>query len=232
MQAIPSNPARDVVLPRNTQKAKRQKIKHFDNIELKTFLDYLDNLDSNRYRYFYEVTLYKFLLATGCRINEALAMEWSDIDLDNAVVHITKTLNYRLETNSPKSKSSYRDIDIDPKTVTMLKQYKRRQTQEAWKIGQTEIIVFSDFINGYAKNGSLFTRLKTHFKRAKVPNIGFHGFRHTHASLLLNAGIPYKELQHRLGHAKLSMTMDTYSHLSKESAKKATSFYETALGSL
>lgn len=48
MQAIPSNPARDVVLPRNTQKAKRQKIKHFDNIELKTFLDYLDNLDSNR----------------------------------------------------------------------------------------------------------------------------------------------------------------------------------------
>ena len=232
MQAIPSNPARDVVLPRNTQKAKRQKIKHFDNIELKTFLDYLDNLDSNRYRYFYEVTLYKFLLATGCRINEALALEWSDIDLDNAVVHITKTLNYRLETNSPKSKSSYRDIDIDPKTVTMLKQYKRRQTQEAWKIGQTEIIVFSDFINGYAKNGSLFTRLKTHFKRAKVPNIGFHGFRHTHASLLLNAGIPYKELQHRLGHAKLSMTMDTYSHLSNESAKKAISFYETALGSL
>ena len=232
MQAIPSNPARDVVLPRNTQKAKRQKIKHFEKIELKTFLDYLDNLDSSRYRYFYEVTLYKFLLATGCRINEALALEWSDIDFDNAVVHVTKTLNRTQEVNSPKSKSSYRDIDIDPKTVTMLKQYKRRQTQEAWKIGQTERIVFSDFINGYAKNGSLFTRLKTHFKRAKVPNIGFHGFRHTHASLLLNAGIPYKELQHRLGHAKLSMTMDTYSHLSKESAKKATSFYETALGSL
>ena len=69
-------------------------------------------------------------------------------------------------------------------------------------------------------NSTLFTRLKTHFKRAKVPNIGFHGFRHTHASLLLNAGIPYKELQHRLGHSTLSMTMDTYSHLSKESAKK------------
>ena len=52
--------------------------------------------------------------------------------LDNAVVHITKTLNYRLEINSPKSKSSYRDIDIDPKTVSMLKQYKHRQTKEAW----------------------------------------------------------------------------------------------------
>ena len=232
MQAIPFNPAREVILPRNTQKAKRQKIKHFDNIELKAFLDYLDSLDSDRYRYFYEKTLYKFLLATGCRINEALALEWSDIDLDSAVVHITKTLNYKQEINSPKSKSSYRDIDIDPQTVTMLKQYKRRQTQEAWKIGQTESVVFSEFIKGYANNRSLFTRLTTHFKRAKVPNIGFHGFRHTHASLLLNSGIPYKELQHRLGHSQLSMTMDIYSHLSKENAKKAVSFYETALGSL
>ena len=232
MQAIPSNPARDVVLPRNTQKAKRQKVKHFDNEELKKFLAYLDNLDLNKFRYCYENTLYKFLLATGCRINEALALSWSDIDLDNAVVHITKTLNYKQETNSPKSKASYRDLDIDQATVTMLKVYKVRQIQEAWKIGKTESVVFSDFIHEYPNNRTLQTRLRTHFKRANVTNIGFHGFRHTHASLLLNSGIPYKELQHRLGHSTLSMTMDIYSHLSKESAKKAVSFYETALKAL
>lgn len=232
MQAIPSNPARDVVLPRNTQKAKRQKVKHFDNQELKKFLGYLDNLDLNKFRYCYENTLYKFLLATGCRINEALALSWSDIDLDNAVVHITKTLNYKQETNSPKSKASYRDLDIDKATVTMLKAYKVRQIQEAWKIGKTETVVFSDFIHEYPNNRTLQIRLRTHFKRANVPNIGFHGFRHTHASLLLNSGIPYKELQHRLGHSTLSMTMDIYSHLSKESAKKAVSFYETALKAL
>lgn len=232
MQAIPFNPAREVILPRNTKKANRQKVKHFTNLELKRFLDYLDSLNISKYRYFYEVTLYKFLLATGCRINEALALSWSDIDLEGAIIHISKTLNYKQEINSPKSKSSYRDIDIDNQTVTMLKQYKRRQTQEAWKLGQTESIVFSDFINGYANNRSLFTRLSTHFKHAKVPNIGFHGFRHTHASLLLNSGIPYKELQHRLGHSQLSMTMDIYSHLSKENAKKAVSFYEMAMESI
>ncbi|VOF17930.1 prophage Sa05, site-specific recombinase phage integrase [Streptococcus pneumoniae] len=218
MQAIPSNPARDVVLPRNTQKAKRKKVKHFENQELKKFLGYLDNLDTHRYRYYYETTLYKFLLATGCRINEALALSWSDIDLDNAVVHITKTLN--------------RDIDIDQATVSMLKQYKLRQTKEAWKIGQRERVVFSDFIHEYPSSSRLKRRLQTHFKRADVPNIGFHGFRHTHASLLLNSGIPYKELQYRLGHSTLSMTMDIYSHLSKENAKKAVSFYETALKAL
>ena len=232
MQAIPFNPAREVILPRNTQKAKREKVKHFDNEELKKFLAYLDNLDLNKFRYCYENTLYKFLLATGCRINEALALSWSDIDLDNAVVHITKTLNYKQETNSPKSKASYRDLDIDQATVTMLKAYKVRQIQEAWQLGRSETEVFSDFIHEYPNNRTLQTRLRTHFKRAGVPNIGFHGFRHTHASLLLNSGIPYKELQHRLGHSTLSMTMDIYSHLSKESAKKAVSFYETALKAL
>lgn len=159
MQAIPFNPAREVILPRNTRKAKRQKVQHFENQELKTFLAYLDCLDLRKYRHYYEVTLYKFLLATGCRINEALALSWSDIDLDNAVVHITKTLNYKQELNSPKSKSSERDIDIDPKTVTMLKQYKRRQVQEAWKLGQTETVVFSDFIHEYPNNRTLQTRL-------------------------------------------------------------------------
>ena len=232
MQAIPFNPAREVILPRNTQKAKREKVKHFDNDELKSFIKYLDTLDVSRYRYYYEITLYKFLLATGCRINEALALSWSDIDLDNAIVHITKTLNYNQELNSPKSKSSYRDIDIDQATVSMLKQYKHTQVQEAWQLGRSETVVFSDFINEYPNNRTLQTRLRTHFKRADLPNIGFHGFRHTHASLLLNSGIPYKELQHRLGHSQLSMTMDIYSHLSKENAKKAVSFYETALKSL
>lgn len=54
----------------------------------------------------------------------------------------------------------------------------------------------------------------------------------TYASLLLNSGIPYKELQHRLGHSTLAMTMDTYSHLSKEKAKTAVTFYEKAVSSL
>ena len=232
MQAISSNPARDVVLPRNTQKAKRKKVKHFENQDLKKFLDYLEGLDQAKYRNLYEATLYKFLLATGCRINEALALSWSDIDLGNATISITKTLNHLGQINSPKSKASYRDIDIDQGTITMLKTYQLRQIQEAWKLGRTETVVFSDFIHDYPSNKTLGNRLKTRFKHAGVPNIGFHGFRHTHASLLLNSGIPYKELQYRLGHSTLSMTMDIYSHLSKENAKKAVSFYETALKAL
>jgi len=229
LQAIASNPAKDILVPKVKKEKSKVKTKHFTDSELKQFFEYLDSLDQTNFKNLFCITLYKFLLATGCRINEALALNWSDIDLENAVVHVTKTLNYRLETNSPKSKSSCRDIDIDSATVSMLKDYKRKQVQEAWRVGKSETVVFSNIIDKYSNYKLLEVTLKKHFTNAGVPDIAFHGFRHTHASLLLNAGIPYKELQHRLGHSTLSMTMDIYSHLSKESSRKAVSIFETAL---
>ena len=60
-----------------------------------------------------------------------------------------------------------------------------------------------------------------HFKNAGVPNIGFHGFRHTHASLLMNNDVNPKEIQRRLGHADYAITMNTYSHLEKSKEKRA-----------
>lgn len=178
MQIIDINPAREVILPRKIKKG-RNKVKHFNNLELKQFLSYLEEANLAIYRNIYEITLYKFLLATGCRINEALALHWSDIDLHNATVNITKTLNHLGEINSPKSEASYRTIDIDPQTIEVLKVYQKRQRQEAWKLGRTETVVFSDFIHKYPNNKTLSTRLNTRFKHAGVPNIGFHGFRHT-----------------------------------------------------
>lgn len=90
-QVIVSNPARDVVLPR--KKSKDKKLNYLDNKELKKFLTYLDGLDVRIYKNLYDITLYKFLLATGCRIGEALALEWSDIDLSNSYISVTKTVN-------------------------------------------------------------------------------------------------------------------------------------------
>lgn len=231
MQLLDNNPALNVVLPRK-KKREKTSLKYFDNTELKKFLDYLDGLNQSNYRHHFEVTLYKFLLATGCRINEALALSWSDIDLESSSLSITKTLNRYVEVNTPKSQASIRTIDIDKATVLMLKQYRNRQRIQGLEIGLVPDIVFSDFINKYVNDQTLYTRLRTHFKRAGVSNIGFHGFRHTHATLLYNAGIDPKTLQHRLGHSTISMTLDTYSHLSKENAKKAVSFFETAVNSL
>lgn len=120
MQAIQHNPARDVIIPRKQQN-KEHKVKFFNNQELKQFLDYLDNLDLSSYENLFDYVLYKTLLASGCRIGEALALEWSDIDLKKGIISVSKTLNRYQETNTPKSKAGLREIDIDKTTVSLLK---------------------------------------------------------------------------------------------------------------
>ena len=74
--------------------------------------------------------------------------------------------------------------------------------------------------------------LINHFKRAGVPNIGFHGFRHTHASLLMNNDVNPKEIQRRLGHADYAITMNTYSHLAKDKKKDTAEKFSNILKAL
>ncbi|HEM5401904.1 TPA: site-specific integrase [Streptococcus suis] len=231
MQVITYNPANDVIVPRKQQKEKAG-VKYLDNKELKQFLDYLDTLDQSNYENLFDVVLYKTLLATGCRIGEALALEWSDIDLDNGIVSINKTLNRFQEINSPKSSAGYRDIPIDNATLLMLKQYKNRQQVQSWQLGRSETVVFSVFTEKYAYACNLRQRLNKHFKAAGVTNVSFHGFRHTHTTMMLYAQVSPKDVQYRLGHSNLMMTENVYWHTNQENAKKAVSNYETAINSL
>lgn len=231
MQVIQHNPARDVIILRKQQN-KEHKVKFFSNHELKQFLGYLDNLDLSSYENFFDYVLYKTLLASGCRIGEALALEWSDIDLKKGIINISKTLNRYQETNTPKSKAGLREIDIDKATVSLLKQYKKRQQVQSWQLGRSEGIVFTPFTTKYAYACLLRKRLQSHFKAAGVPDISFHGFRHTHATIMLYAGIEAKDLQYRLGHSNISMTLNTYVHATKEGAKKAVSIFEAAISNL
>ena len=231
IQVIQYNPANDVIVPRKQQKEKTA-VKHLNNKELKQFLDYLDTLDQSSYENLFDIVLYKTLLATGCRIGEALALEWSDIDLDNGIISINKTLNRYQEINSPKSSAGYRDIPIDKATLLMLKQYKNRQQVQSWQLGRTETIVFSVFTEKYAYASNLRKRLNKHFKTAGVTNVSFHGFRHTHTTMMLYADASPKDVQYRLGHSNLMITENTYWHTNQENAKKAVSNYETAISNL
>lgn len=231
MQVISINPAREVVVPRKV-KHEEKTVKYLNDLELKKFLNYMDQLDKTKYKNLFDYTLYNVLLATGCRISEILALEWSDIDFKDQTISITKTLNRLRTINSPKSKSGIRSINIDAETVRILEKYHKRQRLEAMKLGTTPNVVFSTLVDDYAWPPTLLKRLSKHFKGAGVSNVGFHGFRHTHASLMANCGIEPKILQHRMGHSTLAMTMDIYSHLSEDNAKKAVSYFETAINNL
>ena len=236
LQLITVNPADNIIVPKNKKNISQKKeLKYFEANQLKQFKDYLNKLP-NTFRNYYHKTLYDTLLATGLRIGEAVALEWSDIDLDNGYIDVNKTLVWsRMETNSPKSMAGYRKIPIDRNTVLMLRLYKARQHQcfiEHGYGGKMAEHVFSNGLHAYPSREGLQKTLTKHLKLAGLPYLTLHAFRHTHASLLLNAGISYKELQQRLGHSTLAMTMDTYSHLFDDTEKEVVNFFEKAMANL
>ncbi len=215
--AIESNPAINVIPPKLKNRTTK-KIKYFDNDELKKFLSYLDSLDDTMDNQLH-VTMYRFLLATGLRVGECLALSWSDIDFNNETVSVYKTIlqNGTLQ-NSTKTKESTRVVAFDKEISHSLKMWQSSQSTQRKVVSLSNQYVFSLNSNNliYAYES---LKLQNHFKNANVSNIGFHGFRHTHASLLMNADVNPKEIQLRLGHADYSITMNTYSHLAKDKKK-------------
>ena len=232
MQLIDYNPAREVILPRKPKK--KEKVKYIPSNDLKVFMEYMDKIASYQYKDYYDNVLYHLLLATGCRFGELSALEWSDINFKAGTISINKNYSHLSKTvSTAKTKAGNRVISIDNKTILMLKQYRNRQRQAFIEVGApAPSVVFATPICEYMKIGNRQNALKNHLKACNIPRFTFHAFRHTHASLLLNAGITYKELQHRLGHSNITMTLDTYSHLSKEKEKEAVYYYEKALDNL
>ncbi|VHD56424.1 DNA integration/recombination/inversion protein [Streptococcus pyogenes] len=230
---IDYNSARDIILPRKQPNAKK-KVKFIDPSDLKSFLEHLETSQHKRYNLYFDAVLYQLLLSTGLRIGEACALEWGDIDLENGTIAINKTYNKNLKfLSTAKTQSGNRVISVDKKTLRILKLYQMRQRQLFNEVGaRVSEVVFATPTRKYFNASVRQSALDTRCKEAGIERFTFHAFRHTHASLLLNAGISYKELQYRLGHANISMTLDTYGHLSKDKEKEAVLYYEKAMNNL
>lgn len=230
---IDYNSARDIILPRKQPNAKK-KVKFIDPSDLKSFLEHLETSQHKRYNLYFDAVLYQLLLSTGLRIGEACALEWGDIDLENGTIAINKTYNKNLKfLSTAKTQSGNRVISVDKKTLRSLKLYQMRQRQLFNEVGaRVSEVVFATPTRKYFNASVRQSVLDTRCKEAGIERFTFHAFRHTHASLLLNAGISYKELQYRLGHANISMTLDTYGHLSKDKEKEAVLYYEKAMNNL
>ena len=233
LQLLTSNPARDVILPKK-QKKGREAVKFIEPDNLKAFIDYAEKLSTKSYKHYYRFVVFKLLLATGCRIGELTALEWSDIDLKEKTITISKTYSQEIRMiGETKTKAGTRKISIDPKTTLMLRQYQNRQRLMFLEVGaRAPSVVFATTVRDYLPRHSLQQIIDKRCETLGIPRFTCHAFRHTHASLLLNAGISYKELQYRLGHSNISMTLDVYSHLSKDKEKEAVSYYEKAINNL
>lgn len=207
MQLININPTKVIKKPVRKESVREDKDMNFyDKDELKKFMAALEN--NNNFRAF---VYFRLLAFTGMRKGESLALKWSDIDLEKQTLYINKAVSRSatgLYIQTPKTLSSIRRISIDDKTVSILQEYKKESPDG---------LVFQSEDGGILSPAKPRKWYLTAMKNLPddFKQISIHGFRHTHASLLFEAGASIKDVQSRLGHSDIQTTMDVYTHVSK-----------------
>ncbi|MCL5981376.1 MAG: site-specific integrase [Firmicutes bacterium] len=171
-----------------------------------------------------------YLLAatTGLRRGELLGLCWDCVDMEQGALTIQRQL---LKLNSgltlddtTKTKSGRRSINMTDDAIRELKAHRKRQLQERLLMGaayQDRNLVFCREDGSLLRPEEFTKRFQRHLVNAGLPKVRLHDLRHTHATLLLQRGIPAKLVQERLGHSSITMTLDLYSHVTPEMQKLA-----------
>jgi integrase len=164
--------------------------------------------------------LYILAIHTGMRQGEMLALRWQDVDLENAVVSVRRTLTRsggKVAFGEPKTNKSRRSIRLTSQAVEALRSHLDRQLREMEILGdryQDQGLVFTTDTGGPINPSNLRQRsFAPLLERAGLPHMRFHDLRHTCATLLLSRGVHPKFVQELLGHATIAITLDTYSHV-------------------
>ncbi|MBT0899349.1 site-specific integrase [Streptococcus lutetiensis] len=162
--------------------------------------------------------LFTVLFFTGLRLGEALALTWQDIDFTSNTIHVTKStyVNKGIShISTTKTKAGTRRIIINKKLSQELETWQKKQAGLLQQFSNdiTTLQVFQNSPIIITKN-SIEKQYKKILERDNtLKKIRIHDFRHSHASLLINNGEDYLVVKERLGHASITTTIDTYSHL-------------------
>jgi integrase len=159
-------------------------------------------------------------LATGMRRGELLALQWSDIDFERGIVRVERSVEETragLRIKPPKTKRGRRSIGIASDAVAMLREHRKQQLELRLRIGQggSPTLVFSALEGDLLSPDNLSRDWRRVCSVRKLPRCRFHALRHTHVSLLIDAGVDILKISRRLGHDKPSTTLNVYGHLIK-----------------
>lgn len=221
MELIGDNPMAKTIAPR--QKKDDDKLEFYTKEELIHFFNCLKDLGN--YKYF---AFFRLLAFSGARKGELLALQWKDIDLVTGKMTIEKTLsrgsNDARLILTPKTSSSKRSVALDDETLKTMLKWRTMQRSDYLQMGfntaDPEQYIFTDRKNELLYLTTPNRWLDKIIKAYKLPKISPHHFRHTHASLLLQAGVNIKEVSERLGHSDTLITDKIYSHVMPEEAEK------------
>jgi integrase len=209
----------DGLIPRNVTEAvkppqlRREEIEPLNLKQTKAFLE------TSRGGLF--EALYVLAVTAGLRQGELLGLKWEDVDLDAGTLRVRRTLLGSKKGvplfGSPKTAKGKRSVRLTDKAVEALRRHRelqleqRQRLDELWK---EHGLVFTTQIGTAINRHNLITRsFKPLLARAGLPEIRFHDLRHTCATLMLCGKIHPKVVQELLGHANVTITLDTYSHV-------------------
>ena len=203
---IESDPTRKVIIKGKNPSEK--KIKYLNQFQLHTLLDNLELKEKPNWDW-----LILLIAKTGMRFSEALAITPNDFDFAHQTLSISKTWDYKSKdvgTFQPtKNKSSVRKIQIDWQVVTQFSALIKELPADQPIFASQRVF-----------NATANDVLSRHCRKLNIPEITIHGLRHTHASLLLFAGVSIASVARRLGHASMTTTQKVYLHIIQELENK------------
>ena len=213
---VERDPTRKAIIKDKTPTVK--KIKYLNQFELHTLISSLDLKSEVNWDWFILL-----VAKTGMRFSEALALTPSDFDFAHQMLSISKTWDYKGEGGflPTKNKSSVRKIQIDWQTVIQFSELLKALPEDK-----------PIFVKGKVYNSTVNDILGRYCKAANIPVISVHGLRHTHASLLLFAGVSIASVARRLGHSSMTTTQKTYLHIIQELENKDVDLVMRSLSSL
>lgn len=236
LEVLPSNPVKAVKVPPKP-KAPKKRIMVLHDEDLATWLKFLETLPNTRANRRFK-TICNTLLASALRINELLALEIDDLLFDSNEIQVNKTLMWKAGNkklgikgevickNTPKTGASNRCVAVPQQTLEDLKQFHSEMNAYFARHGlPSSNLIFPTIYGNYMCDRNERTTLEKRLEVQGLPKYGFHLFRHTHASLMLNAGANWKEIQVRLGHKSITTTMDTYAELAPKKKQDAINIF-------
>ncbi|WP_414046929.1 site-specific integrase [Macrococcus equi] len=199
---IDRDPTRKAIIKGKPPRDKKPK--YLNQFELHTMLSTLKL--SNEVNWHWFILL---VAKTGIRFSEALALTPKDFDFPHQMLVINKTWDYKGNGGflPTKNQSSVRKVQLDWQTVIQFSQLIKNYPEDEPIFIKRNQKIYNSTINGI---------LERVCKDAHVPVISIHGLRHTHASLLLFAGVSIASVARRLGHASMTTTQKTYLHIIQE----------------
>ncbi len=159
---------------------------------------------------------------TGLRRGEIIGLRWPAVDLARGEIHIREQrvkVRGGMLVGSPKTASGRRSLVLSPDTAAVLRRYQETQAGERETFGTAW--AGADYVFTSPRGKLLYPSYVDKLwrrteARAGIPHMKFHNLRHLNATLLLNAGIHPKVVQERLGHSSITITLDRYSHVSRD----------------